>query len=216
MKAIYRISLILMLVQILASCEKEPVRIACVGDSITFGHGIENRDHDTYPAILDSLLGPDYDVRNFGISGRTLMNSGDFPYTNEQIYQEALAFMPQIVTIALGTNDSKPQNWVFQQDFKKDLVSLINSFKELDTNPEILLCLPTPAMGNAWNINDSIIYNGVIPYINEVADEMGLDVIDLNTPFQSQRRYFPDTIHPNEEGHQKIADIFYTAISSKK
>ncbi len=134
----------------------------------------------------------------------------------EPIYQEALAFMPQIVTIALGTNDSKPQNWVYQQDFKKDLVTLVNSFKELDTNPEIWLCLPTPAMGNAWDINDSIIHNGVIPYIKEVADELGLGVIDLNTPFQSQRRYFPDTIHPNEEGQAKIADIIYTAISNKK
>lgn len=198
------------------SCTKEPVRIACVGDSITFGHGIADRERDTYPAILDSVMGSKYDVRNFGISGRTLMNRGDVPYMNEQIYQDALAFQPQIVTILLGTNDSKPQNWVFSEDFKSDLRLLVNSFRELPTRPDIWLCLPTPAMGHAWAINDSVIFNGVIPYIKEVAKEEGLNIIDLNTPFQNQRQYFPDTIHPNEAGQEKIAEVILEALTEKR
>lgn len=192
------------------------MRVACVGDSITFGHGIANREHDTYPAILDSLMGDRYDVRNFGISGRNVINRGDVPYMKEQIYKDALEFMPDIVTIALGTNDSKPQNWMYQEDFKDDLKQLINSFRNLESDPEIWLCIPTPAMGHAWAINDSIISNGVIPYIKEVAEEMGLNIIDLNTPFQSKREYFPDTIHPNEEGQEKIADIIFSAIKRKR
>ncbi len=158
-------------------------------------------------------MGNRYDVRNFGISGRILMNSGDFPYMKEQIYQDALAFMPDIVTIALGTNDSKPQNWVFCQEFKDDMRLLVNSFKALESDPEIWLCLPTPAMGHGWDINDSIISNGVIPYIKEVAEDMEIGIIDLNTPFQSKREYFPDAIHPNEAGQEKIADIILSAIS---
>lgn len=197
------------------SCSKEPVRIACVGDSITFGHGIADRERDTYPAILDSVMGPGYDVRNFGISGRTLMNRGDVPYMSEQIYQEALAFQPQIVTIMLGTNDSKPQNWIYCEDFKSDLRLLANSFRELPTKPDIWLCLPTPAMGHAWAINDSIIFNAVIPYIKEVAEEEGLEIIDTNTPFLNQRQYFPDTIHPNEAGQQKIASVILEALTGK-
>lgn len=198
------------------SCTKEPVRIACVGDSITFGHGIADRDHDTYPAILDSVMGPGYDVRNFGISGRTLMNSGDEPYMNEQIYKDALAFQPQIVTIMLGTNDSKPQNWIHSENFKSDLKTLIRSFRELPDKPDIWLCLPTPAMGHAWAINDSVIFNGVIPYIKEVAEEEGLNIIDINTPFRNHREYFPDTIHPNEAGQQKIADVIREALTGGK
>lgn len=197
-----------------ASCKKEPVRIACVGDSITYGHGIANRERDTYPALLDSLLGTDYDVRNFGISGRTLMNCGDFPYMSEQIYHDALDFAPQIVTIMLGTNDSKPQNWICRDNFKSDLKELIGSFRALPTKPVILLCIPVPAMGGAWGINDSIIFNGVIPYIKEVAAEEEVGLIDLNTPMQSHREYFPDTIHPNEEGQKKIAGIIMQAIKS--
>ena len=91
-----------------ASCRKEPVRVACVGDSITFGHGIKDRLHDAYPGVLSTMLGERYDVRNFGVSGTTTMMGTDMPYMNEQAYKEALEFNPQIVTIKLGTNDSKP------------------------------------------------------------------------------------------------------------
>lgn len=201
---------------IMTAVSCQPIRMACVGDSITYGHGIADREHDTYPALLDSMLGKRYDVRNFGISGRTLMNCADVPYMAEQIYQDALDFNPQIVTIKLGTNDSKPQNWCCSGNFKSDLTKLVDSFRELPSKPQIWLCLPVPAMGNAWAINDSIIYNGVIPYIKEVAEEEGVGLIDLNTPFQSHREYFPDTIHPNEEGHKIIAGIICETIRNRK
>ncbi len=196
----------------LTSCNKEPLRVACVGDSITYGHGIRDREHDTYPAILDSLLGDKFDVQNFGVSGTTTLKKSNMPYTEEQAYKDALAFNPDIVTIKLGTNDSKAFNWANKDNFKDDLTSLINSFKELPSNPDIWLCLPVPAYGNAWGINDSIIYNGVIPLIREVAEELELPVVDLNTPLTNCRNYFPDTIHPNEEGQEKIAGILYEKI----
>ena len=198
-----------------ASCRKEPVRVACVGDSITFGHGIKDRLHDAYPGVLSTMLGERYDVRNFGVSGTTTMMGTDMPYMNEQAYKEALEFNPQIVTIKLGTNDIKPFNWKENGHFKQDLKTLIESFRSLPAKPDIWLCLPVPAMGHAWSINDSIIYNGVIPYIREVAQEENLPVIDLNTPFQGKRQYFPDTIHPNEEGEKKIAEIIYEIVFKK-
>lgn len=199
---------------IVTACTQEPIRVACVGDSITYGHGIADREHHAYPGVLDSLLGDHYIVRNFGISGRTLMNSADSPYMNEQIYKDALSFKPDIVTIKLGTNDSKPYNWVHKENFKSDLKELIESFRSLESNPQVLLCLPAPAMGHAWNINDSVITNGVIPIIKEVALEENLTIIDLNTPLRPHREYFPDTIHPNEEGSSLIAHIISKVILS--
>jgi lysophospholipase L1-like esterase len=196
----------------LSSCKREPVRVACVGDSITFGHGIKDRDHDTYPAILGAKLGERYDVRNFGVSGTTTMMGTDMPYMNEKAYQDALDFNPQIVTIKLGTNDSKPYNWKESEHFKQDLKTLIESFRALPAKPQIWLMLPVPAYGHAWSINDSIIYNGVIPYIREVAQEENLPLVDLNTPLQGKKQYFPDTIHPNEEGQQVIADIVFENV----
>lgn len=199
----------------ISSCNREPLRVACVGDSITYGHGIKDRIHDAYPGVLSAMLGEKYDVQNFGVSGTTAMTGTDMPYMNEQAYKDALSFNPQIVTIKLGTNDSKPYNWKENDHFKQDMKTLITSFRNLPSRPEIWLCLPVPAMGNAWNINDSIIYNGIIPLIREVASEEGLPVIDLNTPFQGKKQYFPDTIHPNEEGERLIARIIYDNIFTK-
>jgi len=161
------------------------------------------------------MLGEKYDVRNFGVSGTTTMMGTDMPYMNEQAYKDALEFNPQIVTIKLGTNDSKPYNWKEQEHFKKDLKTLIESFRALPSKPKIWLCLPVPAYGHAWSINDSIIYNGVIPYIKEVAQEENLSLIDLNTPFQGKKQYFPDTIHPNEEGEKMIAEIIFEKVFKK-
>ncbi|MBR4594584.1 MAG: hypothetical protein IKO33_08440 [Bacteroidaceae bacterium] len=213
-KSLYIILSVLVLT--LSACQKEPVRVACVGDSITYGHGIKDRLHDAYPGVLSSMLGEKYDVRNFGVSGTTTMMETDMPYMNEQAYKDALEFNPQIVTIKLGTNDSKPYNWKEQEHFKKDLKALIESFRTLPSKPKIWLCLPVPAYGHAWSINDSIIYNGVIPYIKEVAQEENLPVIDLNTPFQGKKQYFPDTIHPNEEGEKMIAEIIFEKVFKKK
>ena len=207
--------LISVLALMLSACKSEPVRVACIGDSITFGHGIRDREHDAYPGVLSTLLGEDYDVRNFGVSGTTTMMGTDMPYMDEQAYQDALEFNPQIVTIKLGTNDSKPYNWKGSDHFKQDLKTLIESFRSLPAKPQIWLCLPVPAYGHAWSINDSIIYNGVIPYIREVAQEENLPVVDLNTPFQGKRQYFPDTIHPNEEGEHMIAEIILSQVFGK-
>ena len=91
--------------------EKKPVKIACVGNSITYGSGIKNQFQNSYPGLLSQLLGEGYDVRNFGISARVLLNKGDHPYMHEQKFRDLLAFQPDIVTIKLGTNDSKPWNW---------------------------------------------------------------------------------------------------------
>ena len=72
----------------LIACKSEPVRVACVGDSITYGHGIKDRLHDAYPGVLSSMLGEKYDVRNFGVSGTTTMMGTDMPYMNEQAYKD--------------------------------------------------------------------------------------------------------------------------------
>ena len=87
------------------------IKVACVGNSITEGFGLENPSVESYPAVLQSLLGNNYEVENFGLSARTLLMKGDLPYMKEQRFKDALEFLPDIVTIKLGTNDSKPYNW---------------------------------------------------------------------------------------------------------
>ena len=80
-------------------------------------------------------MGEGYDVRNFGISARVLLNKGDHPYMHEQKFRDLLAFQPDIVTIKLGTNDSKPWNWRYGKDFKKDLTEMLDILQELPSKP---------------------------------------------------------------------------------
>ena len=61
-----------------------PVRVACVGNSITYGTGIANRDKDSYPAQLQAMLGNKYLVGNFGKPGATLLRHGHRPYFKQQ------------------------------------------------------------------------------------------------------------------------------------
>lgn len=194
---------------------QETIKVACVGNSITYGMGIADRDKNSYPSVLGQMLGEGYDVRNFGFSARTLLMKGDLPYMKEQMFKDALAFNPDIVIIKLGTNDSKPQNWQYGAEYKHDMETMVNSFKSLSSHPLIYLCLPAKAYALQWGINDSIIVKDIIPDIIEVAEECRTKVINLHTPTSNMPENFPDHIHPNEAGAKVIATEVYHAITRK-
>jgi lysophospholipase L1-like esterase len=105
----------------------DAIRVACIGNSITDGFGIDMAGAYGYPAELQKLLGKDYWVKNFGVSSRTLLNKGDYPYMNEQAWRDALAFKPDVVIIKLGTNDSKPENWQYGAEFQQDLEQMLTT-----------------------------------------------------------------------------------------
>jgi acyl-CoA thioesterase I len=184
---------------------KGTIRVACIGNSITYGYAIDDRENNSYPAQLDRLLPPQWDVRNFGVSGATLLKKGDKPYWEESEFQKALAFKPHVVVIKLGTNDSKPQNWVYNSQFEDDYCALIEQFKALDTQPRIWICLPVPAYDTRWSIRGEIITGEVIPAIRHVAAREQVPLIDLYTPLSGKETLFPDKIHPNTEGSGIIA-----------
>ena len=187
----------------------DAIRVACIGNSITDGHGIEMATQYGYPALLQKALGSDYWVKNFGVSSRTLLNKGDFPYMKEMAWRDALAFNPDIVVIKLGTNDSKPQNWQYASEFKQDLLQMIKALGKA----KIFLCTPIPAFKPSWDINDSVIVNGIIPFQKEVARKNGLQLIDLHTLMANDEELVqPDGIHPNEKGVAKMAEIIAGAI----
>ena len=179
----------------------ERIRVACVGNSITYGAYIENREQNSYPAQLQRLMGPLYDVRNFGVNGQTTLRKGDYPYMSCSAYQEALQFNPDIVIIKLGTNDSKPHNWVYKDDFRTDMKDLIHSFKALSSKPRIYLCLPVPAWALSSGIDGKALTDEIIPAIREVAQEEELPIIDLYSALEPYYpALFPDKCHPNAEG----------------
>lgn len=193
---------------------RDALRVACVGNSITYGAGIKNRVRDCYPAVLGRSLGDEFVVKNFGVSARTMLNKGDHPYMKEKAYQNALAFNPNIVVIKLGTNDTKEQNWQHKADFMKDMQEMIDAFSALPAKPEIYLCTPPKAYTpvDTKSINDSIIVNGVIPMVQKLAKKNKLQLIDLHTVMDGKQDLFPDKIHPNEAGAKIMAGAVYQAI----
>ncbi|HBN38285.1 MAG TPA: hypothetical protein DD404_02040, partial [Ruminococcaceae bacterium] len=104
--------------------EENQIRVACVGDSITFGCMVQNWQKNNYPTVLNHLLGEDYCVNNFGYTNRTAIKSADYPYTNEKLYRQSLDFKPDIVVLMLGSNDSKENNWD-KEKFIKDYCEII-------------------------------------------------------------------------------------------
>ncbi len=189
------------------------VKIACVGNSITYGAGIANRDKLSYPAQLQAWLGPGYEVRNFGVSGATMLRKGDRPYWDQPEYKAALSFNPDIIIIKLGTNDSKPQNWKFAGEFGTDCTDMVNTFKELESKPRVLLALPVPVfVPDKWGIRDSIVRDLIIPIIKDVAKNTKCSYIDLYTPLLSYKWAFPDDVHPNSLGAAEMVEQIYRSL----
>ena len=110
--------------------------LACVGDSITQGVGAKRGQ--SWPGQAQKVLGKKWQVKNFGLSGTTLMNSGNKPYQKSQQFKDALSSNPDVVVIMLGTNDTKPVNWRHSaKDYEADYRDLISDFQKIASKPRI-------------------------------------------------------------------------------
>ena len=215
----------------LKSPRQDAIRVACIGNSITDGSGIDMADLRGYPAQLQQLLGDGYLVKNYGVGARTMLNNGDHPYMQELAWRDAQAFRPDIVVIKLGTNDSKDFIWnAHKQEFEGDMQQMIDALKPLvpvldkkgrptkkqvrAEKPAIYLCTPIRAFRDKWGITDSVITSEVIPAIQRVAQRNGLPVIDLHSVVTDPKDMTSDMIHPNDKGAARMAEAVSNAIKS--
>lgn len=190
----------------------QAVKVACIGDSITEGANIPNRQNNSYPGQLASLLRQIDDTRqwetqNYGVGGATLLQKGDKPYVKQPAYKQALAWQPDMVVIMLGTNDSKPYNWAYGTEFVSDYCDFIDSFAGLASRPRIWICKPVPAFSLTSDISNKVIRFDIIPLIDEIAHQKHVEVIDLYTPLLGSAALFPDGIHPNTAGAGRMAQV---------
>eukprot|EP01060_Flectonema_neradi_P034663 TRINITY_DN6156_c2_g1_i1.p1 TRINITY_DN6156_c2_g1~~TRINITY_DN6156_c2_g1_i1.p1 ORF type:complete len:252 (+),score=25.83 TRINITY_DN6156_c2_g1_i1:205-960(+) len=157
------------------------IRIACVGDSITFGV-FSSGPTKTYPARLQQLLGDGYNVTNLGAGYACMQKDADHPYWVRDQYKEFISNTWDIVVIMLGTNDAKdtgnggPPNWPhnctgpngLECPYAQDYASLINIARGLGTAPEgpqIHVAIPPPLMNRStYGMNQSVI-NEVFPQL---------------------------------------------------
>jgi len=199
-----------------AGFAQQRIKVACVGNSITAGYGVKKGED--YPAQLQQLLGTGYEVSNYGVSSRTLLSKGDYPYIKEKKYADALASNPDIVIIKLGTNDSKPQNWQYKNEFVADYIKLVKSFQQLPSKPRIFICYPLPVFKEVtgfhpeWKISNDTVYNKIIPMVKKVRRKTKVNLINLYKPFKDKPDLLYDGIHPSAKGDSLIAAEVFKAI----
>ncbi len=190
-----------------------PVRISCVGDSITQGSGAEKGK--SYPSQLQDLLGSSWQVGNFGVSGRTLLRKVDHPYWNEAAFKKAQEFKPDVVIIMLGTNDTKPQNWSHEDEFESDYRDLIKTFQDLNPSPRIYICrpVPVPDPGN-FGINEKALQEQM-PILDKLSKKLNTGVIDMYAALKDKPQLLPDHVHPNTEGAGEMAKAAAKVLTGK-
>jgi lysophospholipase L1-like esterase len=182
--------------------EAKVIKVACVGDSIT--------EHSGYPLKLQILLGSNYKVENFGVSGSTVSVNSNISYMDQTAFRKALDFEPDIVLVMLGTNDA---NLAIAKDpdISDDYIRLVTSFQNLNSSPEILL-VDSPHIYSTYSgYNNTYLATNIIPAINNVADEMNLNTIDMYEKLNDSS-YFVDGLHPNDNGSTIIAWTMYDAL----
>lgn len=108
--------------------EAGQIKVACIGDSITYGHGISNWPKNNYPTVLQNLLGESYHVQSFGVSGRAVQDNSDQPYRALPHYEESITYDADIIVFMMGSNDTKPENWFGEEAFKTALLDLLDDY----------------------------------------------------------------------------------------
>lgn len=194
------------------------IRIACVGDSITYGLGAKELPEGSYPARLAKLLGRDYHVANFGAVAFAVQADADYPYLSHDHFRHSLDYGADIVIFMLGSNDAKAINWRGSDVFEAEYRSLLAEYEALEGSPAIYLCTPCasflPAEQVGYHDIDSALVTQVAEVVRKVAAEKALPLIDIHAlTAENPQWYIFDHIHLNDEGYAALAREVYKTIS---
>ena len=195
---------------------QKKIKVACVGNSITYGYTLPDRETNAYPAKLQKMLGGDYMVGNFGKSGATLLNKGHRPYMQQEEYRKAIDFAGDIVVIHLGINDTDPRDWPNYRDFFiNDYRALIDSFRVANPKCRILIARLTPIADRHPRFESGTRdWHGEIQLaIENIAKYTGIQLIDFHEPLYPYPFMLPDAVHPNVEGAEILAKTVYEGIT---
>jgi predicted alpha-1,6-mannanase (GH76 family)/lysophospholipase L1-like esterase len=184
-----------------------PINIVCVGNSITEGYG-NSSSYMAWPAQMGRLLGPKYSVLNCGVSGTTMGTESGVSYWDTGRYATAKAANPQILIMALGTNDADPWRWdQWGGAFKQHYLDMIEEFRADGRNPIIFCTLAPPIFPVASSRQNSYIEEKLIPIVRNIAGELNAYLIDFHSTMRNSPEAFPDNVHPNDGGAALLADI---------
>ncbi|MEG1950959.1 MAG: GDSL-type esterase/lipase family protein, partial [Odoribacter sp.] len=194
----------------------QKIKVACVGNSVTYGYLIPNREKDCYPAQLARMLGEGYEVVNFGKSGATLLNQGHRPYVKEPEFEKAKKYAADWVVIHLGLNDTDPRDWPnYRDDFIPDYLALIDSFRVVNPTCRIWICRMSPIAHRHPRFKSGTRdwYEQIQRTIEKVAEDAHTGLIDLQEGLYCRPDLLPDALHPTAEGATILAQTVYSALT---
>ena len=188
------------------------IKVACVGDSITYGVGTTT--NESYPSQLQRLLGPSYTVNNYGVPGATMIKDGNIPYWNTKQYTNSGNFLPDIVIIMLGTNDAKSRNWVHKANYVPDYDLMIDHYRNLSSHPTVYInTCPTVFNRGNYSVSNSIVTGQIVPLIKQISIDKICPLIDVNAATANIGQDFSDNIHPNDAGALVIAQTVFNGLA---
>lgn len=201
-----------------AQQQPPPIKVACIGNSITAGFHIpvNLRATKSYPAVLGQRLGARYVVQNFGVSSKTLLTQGGASYRSHPSFAQSKLWLPDIVIIQLGSNDAKFAYTSFYGSFQADYEALIQEYKDLPSRPKIYVNLPpwiddvTIAGAYNWPTNTRLLT--LLPKIIAAAKNKNVSVINVHAATTGRATLFSDGLHPNVAGAAYIARVVYAAM----
>jgi acyl-CoA thioesterase-1 len=208
------------------------LRIACIGNSITFGARLDNPNNESYPAVLSEMLKANdyrnYEIKNFGIGGATILRFGTpnlWP-----LIDSLQNFKPDIVIIKAGTNETVgiPRlNWENINEFEKDYSDYISLIRKINPDCRIVICSPLDMVIQTEDLSPERItdLNGRRPRIWElrkrikkIASAENTYFLDLTSPFKGKANLMTkkDGVHPNKDGYVYLASLVYDYLVKRK
>lgn len=187
------------------------MKILCFGDSITSGYDDDVKGG--WVNRLKAMFGKKYEFVNFGVPGYT---SSDLLNRIEEELEHYTN--GTTIIIAIGVNDSRidsGQNVAEIKDYVKNLDKILNLAKKVTDKIIFVGLAPCEdSLTNPVDWSDTIYKNSRISEFDEAlrkfCEKNGSAYVRIFEPFKEAERDYsmlPDGIHPNETGHQLIADL---------
>jgi lysophospholipase L1-like esterase len=166
--------------------------------------------------MLGTALGrvaPQADIRmiNAGISGHTTVNA------LERIDRDVLQYRPDLVTVMFGLND---MTRVPLDEYRRNLTTIVQRCR--DVGAEVVLATPNNVISTESRPTEKLVrYCDVV---REVSRALDVPVCDVYREFDALRHVEPldwrlsmsDAIHPNMDGHQRIASALAQTITGAR
>lgn len=190
----------------------DPIRIACVGDSLTLG-AIGTKKGEDYPSQLQKMTGINFRVKNYGKNSVTAIRGIAPAYNETSEFQDSLEYESDIVLLMLGTNDAKFWSQHGNQ-FEKDMEWIVNTEKSSQSMPpRIIIAIPPWVKKDAYGIKNGDLVQNVIPEIKSFATKHQISIVDMYAITSGKDSfYINDNLHLNEVGYNAISNAWMNAI----